>query len=332
MEIAAQHVTMLPPSLVKQVPEVPQGVEEVLFKAMAKDPKDRFASMQAFAIALQQASMLPKINEPSLQESFTTLPQPEIDETPLPASSTIMSPRFEIDEAPLPESSTIDPTTASTYVSSPPVAKRGITRRLLLTGLAALALTSSGVAGWHVTQNLLMPTPKPPTNLALNKRVYSNSSLENSRWGANLLTDGKETSVSGINEGYTSNGIAISDARNDPPYVVIDLGSNQTFNTVKLFPRTDGIAVGGGTADFPVNFTIQVANNTLAYTTVANVVNQANPKGVAQTYTFPAITGRYVMVKATTLGTPPTNEPDTYRMQIVEIEVFFTNPAHIKSF
>ncbi len=56
IEVAMQHATQLPPSLVAQVPEVPQVVEAVLFKALAKDHKERFPSMQAFIAALQHAS------------------------------------------------------------------------------------------------------------------------------------------------------------------------------------------------------------------------------------------------------------------------------------
>ncbi len=58
------------PSLLKQVPSLPREVEEVLFKALAKNPKDRFASMQVFLQALQEVSdSLPTLDELS-DESF----------------------------------------------------------------------------------------------------------------------------------------------------------------------------------------------------------------------------------------------------------------------
>lgn len=56
VEIVLQHATKAPPSICQQVPTVPQEVEEVLFKALTKDPQQRFASIQAFADALRQAS------------------------------------------------------------------------------------------------------------------------------------------------------------------------------------------------------------------------------------------------------------------------------------
>lgn len=45
-----------PPPLRERVPELPAAVEAVVLKALAKDPQQRFASVQDFAIALEQAS------------------------------------------------------------------------------------------------------------------------------------------------------------------------------------------------------------------------------------------------------------------------------------
>jgi eukaryotic-like serine/threonine-protein kinase len=55
-EIAAKHAMVPPPPLRKYVPTLPTAVEEVVLKALAKDPKDRFANVQAFAQALAQAN------------------------------------------------------------------------------------------------------------------------------------------------------------------------------------------------------------------------------------------------------------------------------------
>jgi serine/threonine protein kinase len=45
-----------PPSLCEQVPGIPPAVEQVVLKALSTDLGDRFASVQAFATALEQAS------------------------------------------------------------------------------------------------------------------------------------------------------------------------------------------------------------------------------------------------------------------------------------
>ncbi len=55
-EIAAQHVLLSPPPLREKVPELSPALEEVVLTALAKDPQQRFANVQAFAHALEQAS------------------------------------------------------------------------------------------------------------------------------------------------------------------------------------------------------------------------------------------------------------------------------------
>jgi serine/threonine protein kinase len=54
-EIAYQHFYVAPQSLRTSVPIVPWTAEDVVFKALAKDPQQRFESVQAFAEALRDA-------------------------------------------------------------------------------------------------------------------------------------------------------------------------------------------------------------------------------------------------------------------------------------
>jgi eukaryotic-like serine/threonine-protein kinase len=54
-EIATQHVLAPPPPLHQKVPTLSPLVEQVVMTALAKDPKERFASVQAFANALENA-------------------------------------------------------------------------------------------------------------------------------------------------------------------------------------------------------------------------------------------------------------------------------------
>ena len=55
MEIAVKHMTMLPPLLREKDPTIPADVEKVVLTALAKDPRQRFATVQAFANAFEQA-------------------------------------------------------------------------------------------------------------------------------------------------------------------------------------------------------------------------------------------------------------------------------------
>src|SRR2546426_11736410 len=55
LEVAVQHVSVSPPSLREQVPKLSPAIEEVVLRAMAKEPEQRFASVQDFATALEHA-------------------------------------------------------------------------------------------------------------------------------------------------------------------------------------------------------------------------------------------------------------------------------------
>jgi serine/threonine protein kinase len=55
-ELIAQQLSMPPPLLRERVPAIPSEVEQVVLRALAKDPKARFASVADFATALEQAS------------------------------------------------------------------------------------------------------------------------------------------------------------------------------------------------------------------------------------------------------------------------------------
>lgn len=55
-ELAVKHTLTPPPSLREKAPTIPMAVEQVVFKALAKDPQQRFASVEAFAVALEEAS------------------------------------------------------------------------------------------------------------------------------------------------------------------------------------------------------------------------------------------------------------------------------------
>jgi len=65
-EIASQHLLTPPPRLQEKVPSISTDVEQVVLKALAKNPKERFASVQAFATALEQAFQEEKEQAPSM--------------------------------------------------------------------------------------------------------------------------------------------------------------------------------------------------------------------------------------------------------------------------
>jgi len=56
LEVAMQHVSAPPPSLREQVPDLSPAIEEVVLRALAKEPEQRFTRVQDFATALAYAS------------------------------------------------------------------------------------------------------------------------------------------------------------------------------------------------------------------------------------------------------------------------------------
>src|SRR6266852_997642 len=55
-EVMVQHLTMPPPALREKDPSLPKAVEAVVLTALAKEPADRYGSVQWFAQELEQAS------------------------------------------------------------------------------------------------------------------------------------------------------------------------------------------------------------------------------------------------------------------------------------
>lgn len=75
IEIATQQVLAPPPPLHEHVADIPPALEAAVLQALAKDPKERFASVLAFAQAFAQAS------EASLHSTGLT-PAPKGPDTP----------------------------------------------------------------------------------------------------------------------------------------------------------------------------------------------------------------------------------------------------------
>ena len=106
VEIASQHMLVPPVSPRQKAPTLPETVEQVVLKALAKEPAQRFASTVEFAQALKQActdlSSLPTgqlapLDHPSPQaltpqahSTGTTLPTSQISPTIPPAVSDNM--------------------------------------------------------------------------------------------------------------------------------------------------------------------------------------------------------------------------------------------------
>src|SRR5205823_886941 len=89
-----------PPPIQEKLPTIPPSIEQVVMIALAKDPQQRFANVQAFATALEQACLavqhLPIVSPgqpleptvaatPPTQQVWPTIPAASLSRSPEPA-------------------------------------------------------------------------------------------------------------------------------------------------------------------------------------------------------------------------------------------------------
>jgi len=134
-ELCAQHMFASPPSLQQKISTISPEVEQVVQTALAKDPRQRFANVQAFATALEQACLpvqhLP-IDSPSqpLEPTVAAIPPTQHVWPTIPAASLSRPP---------------EPAVISTPSLQGEQTKPGVSRRAVLAGLAGLAVV--GIVG-----------------------------------------------------------------------------------------------------------------------------------------------------------------------------------------
>ncbi len=176
LEIATQHMLKPPPPLRIKNPEIPSEVEEVVLTALAKDPQQRFTTVQAFANALEQAS---QVAVPLASASTIAIAEsselPSIGSQPLsaitPAGPTYTAvPAFQSLDAEESlsdrDSSNLQHNSAISAVSKIR-SQRRISRRAVLFGLVGAAIGSVVSNGMWIAKSYgLFPTPTPTLPLA----------------------------------------------------------------------------------------------------------------------------------------------------------------------
>ncbi len=148
-EITARHLSAPPPPLHRYVPNIPPDLESVVMQALAKDPKERFARVEDFALALEEAAGV-EPRQPS-EERFTTIPMRQS------APETVVLSRSS-------QRSSREFTSVSTVMqgrsaagSSEPEPRRLVSRRALLLGI--VALVGVGGAGLALAAQHLPTSP-----------------------------------------------------------------------------------------------------------------------------------------------------------------------------
>ena len=181
-EIAVKHTLATPPSLREKVPTIPPAIEEVVMKALAKDPAQRFENVREFAIALQQAylqapAITVHLSDTPLSEERPVSPLetrqlPDQDENAaalltMPAQVTSQPPSVITPATPTPTASLQTPVLAEEQPLASTLRRRVPRRRVLqgLAGLAALGIAGGGLALWlHEQVTVGLPGNTPVAN------------------------------------------------------------------------------------------------------------------------------------------------------------------------
>ncbi|HEX3643323.1 MAG TPA: serine/threonine-protein kinase [Ktedonobacteraceae bacterium] len=160
-EIAAKHTMVPPPPLHDKMPTITPEVEQIVMRALAKDSKQRFDSVSAFATMLEQACA-------NTVEYVTHSVHPEDVTAPALSSPQQPSTIPEIVDTPMP--------------TQPRISRRKIVLGLG-TGLALVVAAAGGLTWLEISHGLSpsgvhspTPTPKPtptPIPIPLGELLYT---------------------------------------------------------------------------------------------------------------------------------------------------------------
>ncbi|MFL5586025.1 MAG: WD40 repeat domain-containing serine/threonine protein kinase [Ktedonobacteraceae bacterium] len=174
-EMYSQHLLVPPPPLSEKIPAISRDIETVVQKALAKDPQQRFKTVQNFAKALEEAyqGKLPTLvtsprNQPSQPHMILGLPGQSSEPT-VEATTPGHSARSTFDAIPPRQIARQWPPLGPS--EAPQMHRRGISRRTVLLGLAGLVAVSGGITWLALSQNHTPPggpsTSSPPTGALL---------------------------------------------------------------------------------------------------------------------------------------------------------------------
>jgi eukaryotic-like serine/threonine-protein kinase len=204
-EVASQHMFAPFPPFQMKNPAIPSDVEQVLKMALAKNPEARFVQIEAFAIALEQASQpglatlpIATPNYPTSPSTASTListpptkPSPSIApiNTDSPYLSNPASYQTSSGVARHSVSRTPPRSLRETVVSVPLIAQpqRGISRRVVLSGVLGIAVIAGGGAALLAIERMhsstISSSSRPPSALTVPQHastpVSNNTPLPN---------------------------------------------------------------------------------------------------------------------------------------------------------
>ncbi len=158
-EVAVQHTVANPPPLHQKIPSISRDVELVVLTALAKNPEQRFAYIQAFANALEQASAhvksssalsTPQWTQPIIEAqrppfSPIILPDHRSENTVLATPPTSQQHNSEVDRR---------SEGATNGTNEPRKPGRNYSRRAVLLGIVGVAVAGSGLTVLALSQKI----------------------------------------------------------------------------------------------------------------------------------------------------------------------------------
>ncbi|HET7640206.1 MAG TPA: serine/threonine-protein kinase, partial [Ktedonobacteraceae bacterium] len=177
IQVALQHITNPIPSLRAKRPDLPYGVEQVLLRALSKEPEQRFLNIQAFADALEQAAQGVEFEE--LPLPLEPIPLEMGGEKPLRARAEGIAAQ-----------------------TGPSQSSRRAFLKLSLGAGGALALA---LGSYQLANHFTQPTPLPITKPA---GVSNRGPIPTSEVGSTPTPETKSTVVPGTK--FTMRGVAWS--------------------------------------------------------------------------------------------------------------------------
>jgi WD40 repeat protein/tRNA A-37 threonylcarbamoyl transferase component Bud32 len=282
LEIATQHMINPPPPIREKNPAVPLEVEQVLLTALAKEPQQRFATVRAFANAMQQAS-----NIVSPITSASTISFEEVSELPSIATQSISvetTPQVLNQNAPpafnkdtFENSYTTINSSNQHQMTHVPVesstsSQRNLSRRAVLFGLVGVAIGSIVSNGIWIAKSAELFTNTPsigPNSIPTPILPLPGTTLE-------TFTGHTGTVYSAA---WAPNGYRIASAGTDKMVLVWDAATGDNIRTYKghkdyvrsVAWSPDGIYIASGGGNYPSvsDTTVQVweaTTETLFYT------------------------------------------------------------------
>ncbi len=93
-ELCTQHMFAPPPPLTEKVPSIDPEVSHVVTTALAKDPKQRFATVQEFALALERADQIRSKQSMRDEEQIAVVTRrSQLDLQPSPSRTAVVLPQ-----------------------------------------------------------------------------------------------------------------------------------------------------------------------------------------------------------------------------------------------